>query len=44
MGPGRREAMDCAVMFADVAGSTALYEVLGDERAFALIDSGVDTT
>lgn len=31
--------MDCAVLFADVAGSTALYEVLGDERAFALIES-----
>jgi len=29
--------MDCAVLFADVAGSTALYEVLGDERAFALV-------
>jgi adenylate cyclase len=31
--------MDCAVLFADVAGSTALYEVLGDERAFALVDA-----
>jgi adenylate cyclase len=31
--------MDCAVMFADVAGSTALYEVLGDERAFALVEN-----
>lgn len=30
--------MECAVLFADVAGSTALYEVLGDERAFALIE------
>ena len=30
--------MDCAVLFADVAGSTALYDVLGDERAFALVD------
>lgn len=30
--------MECAVLFADVAGSTALYEVLGDERAFALVD------
>jgi class 3 adenylate cyclase len=29
--------MDCAVLFADVAGSTALYEVLGDERAFELV-------
>lgn len=30
--------MECAVLFADVAGSTALYEVLGDERAFSLVD------
>jgi adenylate cyclase len=29
--------MEGAVLFADVAGSTALYEVLGDERAFALV-------
>ncbi len=35
--------MDCAVLFADVAGSTALYEVLGDERAFALITACLDT-
>ena len=28
----------CAILFADVAGSTALYENLGDERAFALIE------
>ncbi len=31
--------MEGAVLFADVAGSTALYEVLGDERAFALVES-----
>lgn len=30
--------MNCAVLFADVAGSTALYEVLGDERAFDLVE------
>lgn len=30
--------MQCAVLFADVAGSTALYEVLGDERAFSLVE------
>lgn len=30
--------MDRTVLFADVAGSTALYEVLGDERAFALVE------
>jgi adenylate cyclase len=35
--------MDCAVLFADVAGSTALYEVLGDERAFALIENCLST-
>ncbi len=35
--------MDCAVLFADVAGSTALYEVLGDERAFALVGSCLAT-
>jgi class 3 adenylate cyclase len=31
--------MDNAVLFADVAGSTALYEVLGDERAFGLVEN-----
>jgi adenylate cyclase len=35
--------MDCAVLFADVAGSTALYEVLGDQRAFALIENCLAT-
>lgn len=35
--------MDCAVLFADVAGSTALYEVLGDERAFALVENCLST-
>lgn len=35
--------MECAVLFADVAGSTALYEVLGDERAFALVESCLAT-
>ena len=35
--------MECAVLFADVAGSTALYEVLGDERAFALIETCLST-
>jgi len=35
--------MDCAVLFADVAGSTALYEVLGDQHAFALIESCLST-
>jgi len=35
--------MACAVLFADVAGSTALYEVLGDERAFALVENCLAT-
>lgn len=35
--------MDCAIVFADVSGSTALYELLGDERAFALIERCLDT-
>jgi adenylate cyclase len=35
--------MECAVLFADVAGSTALYEVLGDERAFALVGQCLST-
>ena len=35
--------MECAVLFADVAGSTALYEVLGDERAFALVEGCLST-
>ncbi|MFN0162467.1 MAG: adenylate/guanylate cyclase domain-containing protein [Burkholderiales bacterium] len=30
-----------AVLFADIAGSTRLYEVLGDERAKALIDEAI---
>lgn len=30
--------MERSVLFADVAGSTALYELLGDERAFALVE------
>jgi adenylate cyclase len=35
--------MDLAVLFADVAGSTALYEVLGDERAFLLVEDCLST-
>ncbi|MBI5258187.1 MAG: adenylate/guanylate cyclase domain-containing protein [Burkholderiales bacterium] len=35
--------MACAVLFADVAGSTALYDALGDQRAFALVDSCLST-
>mgnify|MGYP000042854019 CR=1 FL=1 len=30
--------VDLRTWFADVAGSTALYEVLGDDRAFALVE------
>ena len=35
--------MECAVLFADVAGSTALYEILGDTRAFALVGNCLET-
>lgn len=34
-------AATVAVLFADIAGSTRLYEVLGDERAKALIDEAI---
>ena len=32
-----------AVLFADVAGSTSLYEILGDKKAFGLIEGCLDT-
>ncbi len=32
-------APQCAILFADVSGSTTLYEKLGDQRALAAIDS-----
>ena len=31
--------MDVAILFADVAGSTRLYELFGDQTAKALIDA-----
>lgn len=34
---------DKAVLFADVSGSTRLYDVLGDARAFATINDCLDT-
>ena len=34
---------DKAVLFADVSGSTHLYEVLGDTRAFAAVDACLNT-
>ena len=34
---------DRAVLFADVAGSTSLYEILGDQKAFTLIEQCLDT-
>jgi adenylate cyclase len=34
---------DRAVLFADVAGSTSLYEILGDKKAFALIEECLAT-
>src|SRR3989338_11702062 len=33
---------EMAVLFADVSGSTRLYELLGDTRAFAAINSCLD--
>lgn len=35
--------MDSAILFADVAGSRALYEILGDTRAFAVVGSCLET-
>lgn len=35
--------MDCAILFSDVSGSTALYEIMGDEHAFALIECCLTT-
>ena len=34
---------DCAVLFADVAGSTSLYEIFGDKKAFGLIEQCLAT-
>jgi adenylate cyclase len=34
---------DRAVLFADVAGSTSLYEILGDKKAFGLIEGCLNT-
>lgn len=34
---------DRAVLFADVAGSTSLYEILGDKKAFGLIEGCLGT-
>ena len=33
-----REAIECSVLFADVCGSTRLYETLGDEKAQRVIN------
>ena len=30
---------NCAILFADVSGSTSLYEKLGDQRALAAVES-----
>jgi len=37
-----RETIDCVVMFADVAGSTAMYENLGDDLARERISKSLD--
>ena len=39
--PLRGTATQCAVLFADVAGSTKLYEALGDAEAKVLIDEAL---
>src|SRR5262245_12852248 len=36
--PADRHTTDLAVLFADISGSTRLYDVLGDVRAKALVD------
>jgi adenylate cyclase len=38
-----RETVNCVVMFADVAGSTAMYENLGDDLARERISNALDT-
>ena len=37
-----REIINCAVMFSDVAGSTALYDKFGDEKAKAIIENCIN--
>lgn len=37
-----RETINCAVMFSDVAGSTALYDKFGDTEAKAIIGKSID--
>lgn len=36
--PGQKPAMTMAVLFADIAGSTRLYDTLGDTQAKSLVD------
>ena len=38
-----RETINCVVMFADVAGSTAMYENMGDELARERISKALNT-
>ncbi len=38
-----RETINCVVMFADVAGSTAMYENMGDDLARERISKSLDT-
>ncbi|MCK5002431.1 MAG: adenylate/guanylate cyclase domain-containing protein [Gammaproteobacteria bacterium] len=37
-----REIINCAVMFSDVAGSTALYDKFGDTKAKAIIENCIN--
>src|SRR5262249_36023857 len=32
-----KQDLECAILFADIAGSTRLYQVIGDERAQASV-------
>ena len=36
--PGRKPAVTMAVLFADIAGSTRLYDTLGDAQAKKMVD------
>lgn len=37
-----RETINCAVMFSDIVGSTALYDKFGDDKAKAIIENCID--
>ncbi len=41
MSESSRPAKECAVLFADLVGSTQLYQRVGDSSAFALVDRSI---